>query len=358
MRKIMKILSGAMAAGVILLVAGTVSLMVPSTSAAKQRPQPSFNSNAWVAYWDYDKGLKEAKAVSSQLNSVSYFGGALDSQGKVVVLGPAGDFVKEKLPRYKVTVKKYLTVVNDVYGNPQDTKSQTKVKDTAVLENLLATKETRQAHIDDLFRVMKQYGYDGLEIDYEQVWKNLLVAFRYVKFIQEIAAAADEQQIPLRIIFEPSVPANKLIFPEGPEYVIMSYNLYGTHTKDAGPKADKAFIDTILGRVDRLPRPHSIAFATGGCVWEGGQSPRMVTEEEARSLAKSLRADVRRDEGSQALCFEGRRPDGSVVTGWYADGETIKAWKQQALEHGIDGISLWRLGGNEPIRKYYVGLLP
>lgn len=353
MRRIIKILSGAVAAGVILFIAGAVSLMVPSTSAAKQRPQPSFDSNAWVAYWDYSRGLKEAKAVSSQLNSVSYFGGALDSQGKVIVLGPAGDFVTEKLPRYKVTVKKYLTVVNDVYDDPQDPKSQTKVKDTAVLENLLATKESRQAHIDDLFGTMKKYGYDGLEIDYEQVWKNPLVAFRYVKFIQEIAAAADEQQIPLRIIFEPSVPANKLIFPEGPEYVIMSYNLYGMHTKEAGPKADKAFIDTILGRVDRLPRPHSIAFATGGCIWEGNQSPRMVTEEEARDLAKSLRADIQRDKASQALHFQGHRADGTAVTGWYADSETLKAWKQQALEHGVDGISLWRFGGNERIKAYF-----
>ena len=64
----MKILSGAVAAGIILVVAGAVSLMVPSTSAAKQRPQPSFDNNAWIAYWDYDKGLKEAKDISSQLN--------------------------------------------------------------------------------------------------------------------------------------------------------------------------------------------------------------------------------------------------------------------------------------------------
>lgn len=138
----------------------------------------------------------------------------------------------------------------------------------------------------------------------------------------------------------------------------MSYNLYGMHTKEAGPKADKAFIDTILGRVDRLPRPHSIAFATGGCIWEGNQSPRMVTEEEARDLAKSLRADIQRDEASQALHFQGHRADGTAVTGWYADSETLKAWKQQALEHGVDGISLWRFGGNERIKAYYAGLMP
>lgn len=35
MCKIMKILSGVVAAGIILVVAGAVSLMVPSTSAAK-----------------------------------------------------------------------------------------------------------------------------------------------------------------------------------------------------------------------------------------------------------------------------------------------------------------------------------
>ncbi|WP_302527678.1 hypothetical protein [Megasphaera elsdenii] len=77
----MKILSGAVVAGIILVVAGAVSLMVPSTSAAKQRPQPTFDNNAWIAYWDYDKGLKEAREISSQLNSVSYFGGALDGRG-------------------------------------------------------------------------------------------------------------------------------------------------------------------------------------------------------------------------------------------------------------------------------------
>ena len=65
-----------------------------------------------------------------------------------------------------MTVKKYLTVVNDVYDNPQDPKGQTKVKDTSILETILATQASRQAHIDDLFRTMKAYGYDGLEIDY------------------------------------------------------------------------------------------------------------------------------------------------------------------------------------------------
>lgn len=84
----------------------------------------------------------------------------------------------------------------------------------------------------------------------------------------------------------------------------------------------------------------------------------MVTEGEARELAKSLHAKVQREPSSQALQFEGHRADGTAVVGWYGDSETLRAWKQQALEHGVDGISLWRLGGNDHIRTYYVGLMP
>lgn len=356
MTKIVKLISTSIILSSILLLSCFLSLLLPSQSAAKPRPQPSFDNNAWVASWDYPAGLKEAQSISSQLNSVSYFGGALDKNGRVIVTGPAKDFAAAPLPRYRLEVARYLSVVNDVYENINDPNGKTTLKDTAILEDLLATPESRQKHIDDLFQTMKNYGYTGLEIDYERIWRNPLAAYRYVKFIQELASAAEKESIPLRIILEPSVPANKLVFPEGPEYVVMCYNLYGTHTKDAGPKADKGFIDTVLSRMDRLPRPHSIAFATGGCVWESGKKPRFVDEKEARSLQDSLHAAAARDAASGAVTFSGQK-DGRTITCWYADAETLQQWKEQALKHGTDGISLWRLGGNHQITEYYPGIV-
>lgn len=266
MKKWMKIGSGVLL-GCALAAAGIVlSLVPPRVTSAKPRPQPTFNNNAWVASWDAGEGSKEAKQISSQLNSLSYFGGALDGEGNVIVLGPARQFRKEAFPRYKVTVKKYLTVVNDVYVDPDNAKAGSKLKDTDLLQTLLADTASRKAHMDQLFQTVKDYGYDGLEIDYERVWRNPLVAYRYVKFIQELNQEAEEKKVPLRVILEPEVPANSLVFPEGPEYVIMAYNLYGLHTTKPGPKADLAFVDKVMGRVQAMPRPHSIAFATGGCV--------------------------------------------------------------------------------------------
>ena len=48
---------------------------------------------------------------------------------------------------------------------------------------------------------------------------------------------------------------------------------------------------------------------------------------------------------------------GKNVECWFADAKTIIAWKRQALDYGVDGISLWRLGGNHKIEKYYPGIM-
>lgn len=354
MKKWMKIGSGVFL-GCALAAAGVVlSLLPPRVTSARQRPQPAFNNNAWVASWDEKEGSSEAKEISSQLNSLSYFGGALDSEGNVIVLGPIRQFREEVFPRYKVQVKKYLSVVNDVYTDRA--KGTAKLKDTDELQILLADAPARKAHIDQLLAAVKEYGYDGLEIDYERVWRNPVVAYRYVKFIQELNQEAEIRKVPLRVILEPEVPANTLVFPEGPEYVIMAYNLYGLHTTKPGPKADLAFVDKVMGKVRNLPRPHSIAFATGGCVWTEGEKTRFVTEKEAVALGKQLKAETQRDEKSQAMVFRGKDKQGRQVEGWYADARTLRAWKYSALQQQADGISLWRLGGNEKIREYYPGL--
>ena len=49
---------------VMLIVSGCLPSAL-SVNAAR-RPQPTFNGNAWVTYWDFDQGLKEAVAIQTQ----------------------------------------------------------------------------------------------------------------------------------------------------------------------------------------------------------------------------------------------------------------------------------------------------
>ena len=347
----------------VLLVAGCLPNGL-SVNAA--RPQPVFDGNAWVTYWDFEQGLKEAVKVQSQLNSVSYFAAVFDGNGKPMIMGHAHNFIGKKLVRYRAKINKYLTVVNDVYLDIHNPKGESIAKDTQVLLKLFQNEETIRAHIADLFAIVKKNRFDGLEIDYENLWKDPVVARNFMHFLEILVPMAEEEKIPLRIVLEPGfsefetpidLAENKFEFPEGPEYVVMCYNLFGTHSKLAGPKADIKFLDRMLVKTSQLPRPHSVALAVGGCVWQEGKTPYYVTENEAVQLAKTLKAEIKRDDSSQALHYNGRNSSGKNVECWFADARTIIAWKRQALDYGVDGISLWRLGGNHKIEKYYPGIM-
>ena len=324
---------------------------------AARRPQPTFNGNAWIAYWDFDRGLKEAVKIQSQLNSVSYFAAAFDRNNKIILVGPAEKFTAQKFTRYRAEIKKYLTVVNDVYKDINNPAGESIEKDTQVLFRLFETDETMRGHSQDLLARVKKHRFDGLEIDYENIWKNPQLAKKFVRFLEVLSPAAEEAKIPLRIILEPGIPVTAYELPEGPEYVIMCYNLFGVHSATGGAKADIDFLEKMLHKVSQLPRPHSVALATGGCVWQEGKKPYFVTELEALDLQKKLNATSRRDPFSAAVTFSAKDAGGNSLECWFADAKTIIAWKRQVLDYGVDGISVWRLGGNYKIEEYYPGMM-
>ena len=364
MRKIIRTCIFAAIGSIFLLAAGCLPNSL-SVNAARHS-QPVFNGNAWVAYWDFDRGLKEAVKIQSQLNSVSYFAAVFDGNGKPMTMGHPHKLIGQKFVRYKASVSKYLTVVNDVYKDIHNPQGESIVKDTQVLLKLFETDAAIRDHVADLFSVVRKNRFEGLEIDYENIWKDPLVAQKFMRFLEILIPMAEEEKIPLRIILEPGFseveasadfPLPGFEFPEGPEYVVMCYNLFGTHSRLAGPKANTGFLDRMLVKVSRLPRPHSVALASGGCVWQEGRRPYFVTEQEALALQKKLKAPLRRDPFSNAQYFTGKTAEGKTTECWFADAKTIIAWKRQALDFGVDGISLWRLGGNYKIEAYYPGIM-
>lgn len=324
---------------------------------AARRPQPTFNGNVWITYWDFDRGLKEAVKIQSQLNSVSYFAAAFDRNNKIMLMGPVQKFTAQKFTRYRAEIKKYLTVVNDVYKDVNNPAGESIEKDTQVLSEVFRSSDSIQAHVDELLRTVKRNRFDGLEIDYENVWKNPSVAIKFVKFLEVLSLAAENEKVPLRVVLEPGIPVREYKLPEGPEYVIMCYNLFGVHSATGGAKADIDFLDKMLEKVKQLPKPHSVALATGGCVWQEGKRPYFVTEQEALALQKELKASLHRDPFSAAQYFNGKNTAGKTVECWFADAKTIIAWKRQVMDYGVDGISLWRLGGNHKIQEYYPGIM-
>lgn len=294
----------------------------------------------WVAYWDMDNGLSEYKSVKGQADSISYFGAYFNQQNEL--------FIPDEVSRAKKNTSgeatTYLTVVNDkAWGNDRFTE-----KDVSVLQNVFSDGVSMNKHVKDIIDMAKSGGYQGIEIDYEQFWKNKDLRAPYLHFLDILYRHASSQGLKVRVVLEPSVDFSAG-FPAGPNYVVMMYNLYGTHS-GPGPKANEKFILSVLQRMAALPGEKAVAYSTGGCLWTRDARGTFIDEAQAVKLAKAHSVIPKRDGESSALYFE-YDENKKHYTVWYADSETLNAWIAVAKNYGIDSVSLWRLGNNTDISK-------
>jgi len=299
---------------------------------------------SWLVYWDIDAGEKDLKMLGSKLDKLSYFGAYFDENDQLFIPQELKD-KRNELRKKKVKYETYLTIVND----KQNHDGSSTIKDIEVLRRLFSDDASMEKHIDQIIALTLQGGYDGIELDYEKIWKDESIGQSFLKFANKLYVKALDNDLKLRIVLEPSTPFSSDEFFKGPEYVVMLYNLYGLHS-DPGPKANKKFIEKTIARMEGLLGEKSVAFATGGCVWGDNGEKRLLTEAEAKNLAVKYNADMQRDEESQCVIFD-YKENGVSYQVWYADIKTLNDWIKIAKEQGVNHISLWRFGGNMNLNK-------
>ena len=206
----------------------------------------------WLAYWDIEDYHEEVKAVEDNVHAISHFAAYFDDTHHLFIPTTTLKTFKETNPSYL----NYLSVVNDI-AYEDETSS---LKDTDLLYELFSHDS---GHIDELISLAQTSGFHGIEIDYEGMKDDLELWELYVAFIKELYAKTQDQNLLLRVVLEPSVPSDTLDFPQGPEYVLMAYNLHG-HGSDPGPKANEVFLKQMANKQNELPGDLNMALALGG----------------------------------------------------------------------------------------------
>lgn len=294
------------------------------------------NLSAWITYWDLDV-QGEIKSLDKQLKEVSYFAAYFDSNNELIMPQQLVDYYNRTKDE---DYTKYLTIVNDKI-NSDGTSS---LKDKDLLKTLLTDSTLRSKHVKDIISLASQYGFNGIEIDYEQIKDDMGLWNNYLLFIKDLYDECDGSGLKLRVIFEPNVPFDDLEFIEGPTYVMMCYNLHGGFS-EPGEKANPQFIKELMDKMERVPGSKSFAIATGGFNWASDGKVTSLSEVEAKDLVKEYSAKEERDIKSKCIVFKYTDEDGIEHEVWYADKNTLNSWMQVIKEKGY-GISLWRLGGN------------
>ncbi|MEF2965305.1 glycosyl hydrolase family 18 protein [Paenibacillus sp. M1] len=327
----------------VLVLAGAALFWRLAREEPKAAQEPAADADielsAWLADWQWQAGLEDAGEIGSGLQGLQLFAVYFNQDGRLYFT----EALREALPDIHeiagdATESIGLTIVNDRI-NPDGTSVQ---KDAELVSKLIATEESRTRHIAEIMETMSSYHLDRIEIDYEKVkdedWERLCLF--YDELYDELQSAGKS----LRIVLEPGAPLDSVSLPEGPEYVMMAYNLYGTHS-GPGPKADYAMIRKLADKMARLPGDPVMAFSTGGFDWAESGEITSVTEQAAEKLAGGQGESLIRDDQSGALSFKYRDDKGLTHTVWYGDGQTMAGWIQAAGDQGITKIAIWKLGG-------------
>ena len=292
-------------------------------------------SSAWLTYWDADAALEEVRALPGRFESLICFEAFFDADGKIVI-PPETEALLDAMKDSGAPL--WLSLVNDV--EQEDGSYVQKSRDLLTLE--LATPSGRSAHIAKIMRVVHRYRLSGLEIDYENIKKDTELWGFFTEFLEQLYSILSHNGVSLRVVMECQAP-EYAVFPEGPVYSCMCYNLYGYHS-GPGPKADRNFLKELGESWKAVPGEVHMAFATGGFVWAGNKVDQALTEREALDWLEQHRAKAKRDPDSGAL--KAVVYDDKKYTLWYADGETLDFWRETLQDMGYTHFDLFRLGGN------------
>jgi spore germination protein len=294
------------------------------------------NLSAWVAYWDLDV-QGELMSLDKQLKEISYFAAYFDLNNELTMPKQLINYYDKT--RHEDYIK-YLTIVNDKINSD----GSSSLKNTDLLKSLLADSNLRSKHVKEIIDLTSQYGFNGIEIDYEQIKGDMELWNNYLLFIKELYNECDKIGLKLRVILEPNTPFDNLEFVEGPTYVMMCYNLHGGFSKP-GEKANPKFIKELMDKMKSVPGDKKFAIATGGFNWASDGKVTSLSEVEAQGLVKEYVVKEERDTESQGLVFKYTDRNSIEHEVWYADKNTLNSWMKVIEEEGY-GISIWRLGGN------------
>ncbi|WP_054026632.1 glycosyl hydrolase family 18 protein [Bacillus sp. FJAT-28004] len=297
--------------------------------------------SAWIVDWQWKQGLEDLSIIKGELTSLQLFAAYFDYKDSLYFTDKFQQALPEIMKVYKKNEQQqiYMTIVNDQFNE----NGESIQKDSSLITRLVASEKSRKKHVDELLAAVDQFGVNGIEINYERVeeqdWERVLL------FYSELYARLQKEGKSLRIVLEPRAPIEQFKLPEGPDYVMMAYNLYGSHS-GPGPNADKAFIEQLASRMEVLPGKPYMAFSVGGFDWREDGKVEALTEERAALLLKQTGSTAQRDQASGSMYFEytDAETDNMKHTVWYADQVTISQWLDIAKRSGYSKAAIWRLG--------------
>jgi spore germination protein YaaH len=303
-----------------------------------------------LVFWDQARGFDSIVANADLFSEISPFWYRVLADGRIVPYTTAAGASYED-PAILGFLRSRGILVIPTVANILDG-----VWDGAVVSKIIADPQLRAVNLNALVNLAVTGGYDGIDLDYENLRASDRAAF--TAFVQQLAAAlhAQGKLLSVNVYAKTSEPGTW----DGPQAQdwwaigqvadqvrIMTYE-YSWSTSPPGPVAPVNWVnDVIAYATSQIPRAKILqGMPFYGYDWVGQRGTDLVWSQ-AMDLASQFGVPLKWDSASASPWFE--YVSGSARhTVWFENGSSVGAKLEVTRVHDVGGIAVWRLGGEDP----------
>jgi spore germination protein YaaH len=224
---------------------------------------------------------------------------------------------------------------------------------------IMATPDSRRRHIENLVALVKQKGFDGIDLDWEALKGKDRQPF--AAFVEELGAALHAEGRFLSLAVFPKTQKQgrwdsqiamdyRRLGAAVDEFKVMAYNFSGPWS-DPGPQAPLAWADKVLSFAESQVPPGKVYLGIPfyGYDWHAGKTTA-VRSNGASEAAARYGVKVGRDAASGEATLHYTDGEGVAHVVYYQDEKAIAAKLDQlrGKHPRIAGIAVWVMGQEDP----------
>lgn len=230
--------------------------------------------------------------------------------------------------------------------------------DGPLIHRIITDPPVRQAHVTAIVGLVTSHHWNGIDLDYESLAASDRSA--YSAFVADLATALHQAGKRLTVTVHAKVaePGDwsgaraqdwRMLGSAADEIRVMAYD-YSTEDAPAGAIAPLPWVERVLQlAISEVPRSKlMLGVAAYGYDWISGQQGNAVQSADAQAIARAHAASGQWDAASQSPWFTYTDRQGREHTVWYEDARSLNAKIALAIQYQVNGIVIWRLGGEDP----------
>jgi spore germination protein len=333
-------------------VRGLFSMREPGTSGTSEMKRVIGH----VVYWDQERGKQSVRSNISVFTDIMPFWYTIEANGDVILHPQGGDY--EDMAFVAELQSKGIRVIPTISNDPKPEGGF----DAQVVSDILGSSVNTQRHIASIVGLVRDKGYDGVTIDYENMHAADKDAFS--RFMKDLSVALHALDTPTRQMVLATALHAKTSEPgtwNGPQAhdyaaVGQAADMVQIMTLDEhvgedppGPVASIGWVNQVLKyAASRMPVSKIVQVVPlYGYDWVDDKGAGQEWDELV-GKAKTFDATINFDQTKKSPWFNYKDRSNKQHTVWFENSESISHKLDVTKELNLLGTSFWRLGGEDP----------